>query len=64
MDKNFEIMHGYSSVIIEKDGTKFSVEKGPDGDIWFNSVNGNVKLPIVFIQEIKKNGEVMLFLKI
>lgn len=48
MDKNFEIKHGYSSVIIEKAGTTFSVEKGPDGDIWFNSANSNIKLPISF----------------
>lgn len=48
MNNNFEIKYGYSGVIIEKNGVRFSVEKGPDGDIWFNTVNGNIKLPISF----------------
>lgn len=37
MDNIFEIKQGYSSITIEKNGTKFSIEKSPDGDIWFNS---------------------------
>ena len=49
MESNFEIKRGYgNSVIIGKNGTTFSVEKGPDGDIWFNSSNSNIKLPISF----------------
>jgi hypothetical protein len=48
MNNNFKIKHGYNSVIIEKDGTIFSVEKGLDGDIWFNSAKANIKLPISF----------------
>jgi hypothetical protein len=48
MDNNFTIKRGYNSVIFEKDGTIFSVEKGPDNDIWFNSANGNITLPISF----------------
>ena len=48
MDNFFEIKNGYSGVIIEKNGTSFSVEKGPDGDIWFNSANSNIELPISF----------------
>lgn len=45
MDNIFEIKNGYSGIIVEKNGTSFSVEKGPDGDIWFNSLN-NIELPI------------------
>ena len=37
-----------SGVIITKDGASFRVEKGPDGDIWFNSSNCNIELPISF----------------
>lgn len=49
MEDNFEIKHGYGhSIIIEKDETTFSIEKGSDGDIWFNSSNGNITLPISF----------------
>ncbi len=49
MENNFEIKQGYGhSIIIEKDGTAFSVEKGPDGDIWFNSASGDIRLPISF----------------
>ena len=49
MESNFEIKRSYSNnVIIEKDGMTFSIEKGPDGDIWFNSSNSNIKLPISF----------------
>lgn len=47
MDNIFEIKQGYSSIIIEKNGTKFSIEKSPDGDIWFNSFD-DVELPINF----------------
>lgn len=54
MDNSFVIKHGYNSVSIEKDGTKFSVEKGPDGDIWFNSANNNIKLPINFYSRNRK----------
>lgn len=48
MNNSFVIKYGYNSVIIEKDGTKFSVEKRPDGDIWFNSADNNIKLSINF----------------
>lgn len=48
MDNNFEIKYDYNNVIIKKDGTKFSIEKGLDGDIWFNSANSNIKLSISF----------------
>ena len=45
MDNIFEIKKGYIGIIVEKNGTSFSVDKGPDGDIWFNSLN-NIELPI------------------
>ena len=49
MESNFKIKHSYGNVvIIEKNGTTFSVEKESDGDIWFNSSNSNIKLPISF----------------
>ena len=49
MENNFEIRPVYGrAIIIEKDGTSFSVEKGIDDDIWFTSNNGNIKLPISF----------------
>lgn len=47
MDNIFEIKQGHSSITIEKNGTKFSIEKSPDGDIWFNSFN-DVELSINF----------------
>lgn len=48
MDNFFEIKCVYNGVIIGKNGTSFSIEKGPDGDIWFNSANSNIELPINF----------------
>lgn len=36
---------GIVVLLLKKNGTSFSVEKGPDGDIWFNSLN-NIELPI------------------
>ena len=45
MDNFFEIKKGYIGIIVEKNGTSFSVDKGPDGDIWFNSLD-NIELPI------------------
>lgn len=47
MDNSFEIKNGYNGAIIEKNGISFSVEKGPDGDIWFNSTK-NIELSISF----------------
>ena len=48
MDNFFEIKYCDSGVIITKDGASFRVEKGPDGDIWFNSSNCNIELAISF----------------
>lgn len=48
MDNFFEIKYCNNGVIVEKNGTNFSVEKGPDGDIWFNSSNSNIELPISY----------------
>lgn len=48
MDNFFEIKCVNNGVIIGKNGTSFSIEKGLDGDIWFNSANSNIELPINF----------------
>lgn len=48
MDNFFEIKYCNDSVIIKKNGISFSVEKGPDGDIWFNSLDSNIELPISY----------------
>ncbi len=53
MDNVFEIKRGYSSITVEKNGTKFSVEKSPDGDIWFNSLN-DIELAIDFYSNDQK----------
>lgn len=47
MDNIFFIKMDYSSITIEKNGKKFSIEKSLDGDIWFNSFN-DVELSISF----------------
>ncbi len=47
MDDIFEIKQGYSSITINKNGTKFSIEKTADGDIYFTSSN-DVELLIDF----------------
>lgn len=46
MDNLFEIENCDNGVIIAKDDKKISIEKGSDGDIWFNSTNGNVELSL------------------
>ena len=46
MDDLFKIKYRNHGVIILKDEVSFSVEKGPDDDIWFNSINSNLELPI------------------
>lgn len=48
MDNFFEIKYCNDGVIIKKNGISFSVEKGPDGDIWFNSLDSNIELPISY----------------
>ena len=48
MDNLFEIKYCNNGVIITKDEASFSIEKGPDGDIWFNSSNCNIELPISY----------------
>ena len=57
MDNFFEIKYCNDGVIIKKNGISFSVEKGPDGDIWFNSANSNIELPISFYS---RNQEIHL----
>lgn len=46
MDNIFKIRQEISSVIIEKGEKRFSVERGIDGDIWFNTSNDNLELII------------------
>lgn len=48
MNNFFEIKYCNDGVIIKKNGISFSVEKGPDGDIWFNSLDSNIELPISY----------------
>ena len=48
MDNFFEIKYCNDGVIIKKNGISFSVEKGSDGDIWFNSLDSNIELPISY----------------
>lgn len=43
----FKIKQGYSSITIEKNGSKFNIEKSSDGDIWFDSLN-DMELQISF----------------
>lgn len=48
MNNFFEIKYCNDGVIIKKNGISFSVEKGPNGDIWFNSLDSNIELPISY----------------
>lgn len=57
MDNNFDIKRGYNSIFIEKNGTTVSVSKGPDGDIWFNSLSGDISLPISFYSRDHKEWQ-------
>ena len=57
MDNFFEIKYCNNGVIITKDGASFSVEKGTDGDIWFNSSNCNIELPISYYSKNQDEWE-------
>ncbi len=57
MDNFFEIKYCNNGVIITKDGASFSVEKGPDGDIWLIHQIVILNCLLVIILEIKMNGE-------
>lgn len=46
MEKHFEIKEDHGDIIIGKDGKRFSVEKYPDGDIWFCTANPSLSVPI------------------
>ena len=47
MDK-FEVNCVYRGIIIKKNNSTFSIEKGADGDIWFNSNGNGMQMPISF----------------
>lgn len=45
---DFKLVGTCSGVIFEKDNKKFSVTKGIDGDIWFESSDANLSMDINF----------------
>lgn len=58
MEKRFNIYTINNSVVIKKDDSKFCIEKGCDGDIWFHSPNGTEELDISFYSRIEpEEGE-------
>ena len=56
MDSNFDIRTFYNNVVLEKDGSTFSIERGTDGDIWF-SANEDIKLAINFSSRNRKEWQ-------
>lgn len=46
IENDFKIRKNCSSIIIEKSGSTFTIKQSIDGDIWFNTLNSNVKIAI------------------
>ena len=58
---NFDIKCVYRGIIIKKNNSTFSIEKGADGDIWFNSNSNGIQISISFYSRDQEEWQCYVF---